>query len=93
MRGLHLLRRRIDEVAAQLADVLEQRAALLAHVAPEIRGREPRRESPRRRRRTKVAPRRDHAADAVIERQTVEHAIVGRVSNKPANQWLHCMTR
>ena len=36
---------------------------------------------------------RDDAADAVIHRQAVVHAVVGRVSIRPANQWLHCIMR
>src|SRR6202048_182323 len=42
MGAFYFLMRRIDEVAAQLADVLEQRAAFIAHVAPKIRRRKSR---------------------------------------------------
>jgi hypothetical protein len=68
------LGRRVDEVTAQLADVLEQRAALGDHILPEAA----RRELLAHHHRAAADKGRaggDHAADAVVHRQTVVHAV------------------
>jgi hypothetical protein len=73
VRALLRVRRLIDEIAAQLADVLERSGTALDHVVPEPARAELARE---RERRAAAQHRvhRDHAADRVVERQrAVEH--------------------
>ncbi len=66
-----------QQIAAQLADVLEHRAALLGHVAPEPAGGEAAADHHRATRR-QHGPGRHHPADAVIQRQAVVEPVVGR---------------
>src|ERR1700722_9252550 len=67
VRDMGRLRRRVDEVAAELTDVLKQRAALVAHVPPKIRGREPW-ANHHGAAASEYRAYRNHAADAVVER-------------------------
>ena len=71
------MRRRCSEIAAQLADILEQRAVVSAPRRPRIRAPRSSRGSPPSRRRPARADR-HHAADAVIHRQAVVHAVARR---------------
>ena len=72
-------RRLVQQVAADLADVIPGRNAMTAHVLPELGGAEPASQHDRN---AHVQGRRndDHAAGAVIERQhVVEHVGAGQV--------------
>ena len=81
---LRLARRRlgVQQVAAQLADVLEQRAVPADDVAPELAGRESLAEHHRRAADERRAGR-HHAADAVIHRQAVVHPVAAANAHQP----------
>ena len=74
--GLVRVRRRVGEVAAELADVLEQRAVVAHHVVPELARRELLADHHRAAGEQHRADR-HHAAGGVIHRQAVVHAVVG----------------
>ena len=70
------MRGRVDQITAQLADILEDRAVAGEDVIPEV----PHGESVADQHRAAAHQQRagrDHAADAVKERQAVVHAVVG----------------
>ena len=75
--ALALVARRIDQIAGELADILDERAIPIAHVVPESMGGEfladEYRAAARQQRRG-----RNSAADAVIHRQAVIHAVLRR---------------
>ncbi len=67
---------RIDQITAQLADILEQRAVPIDHVVPEFAGGEFIADHHRSAAHQHRAGGND-AADAVIQRQAIVHAVVG----------------
>ena len=69
--------RRLQQIAAELADILEQRAVEARDVLPEIRGREFFGERDGCAGKQHAAGR-DHAADGMIDRQAIIKAIVRR---------------
>src|SRR5262249_2936868 len=70
------LRRSGEEITTQLADILEQRAALGDYALPESAGREALAQHPRSAPDQRSA-RRDDAAHAVVHRQAIVHAVFG----------------
>ena len=76
MRLLRRRRRRGDEIAAELADVLKDRAVPARDLAPETAGRERLGDHDRAAVDQRRGERGD-AADAVAERQAIVHAVVG----------------
>ena len=73
---------RVDQIAAQLADILKDRAVAGEDVVPEVPHRKPVADQDRAAAHQQSAGR-DHAADAVIERQAVIHPVVGRSVHQP----------
>jgi hypothetical protein len=68
---------RVDQITAQLADILKDRAVAGEDLVPEVPHRKPVADQNRAAAHQQRAGR-DHAADAVIERQAVMHPVVGR---------------
>ena len=71
------MRRRVDQIAAQLADILEQRAVAGDDIVPELARRKFLGDDDRAAAHQERADRR-HAADRVIHRQAIIHAVVRR---------------
>ena len=72
----------VDQIAAQFADILEQRAVAGDDVVPELPGGKSVADHHRAAAHQHGAGR-DHAADAVIHRQAIIHAVVGPGIHQP----------
>src|SRR5262249_60762555 len=82
MLPLELRGGRLQQITAELADVLEQRAIEARDILPEVRGRElfGQRDGCARK---QHAAGRDHAADGMIDRQAVIETILRRCGGEP----------
>ena len=76
VRALLRMRRRVDEIAAELADILQQRALPAHHVVPELAGGEALADHHRAALEQQRAGG-EHAAGGVVQRQAVIHAVAG----------------
>ena len=82
MLRLEFRRGGFQKIAAKLTDILEQRAVPTRHVAPEVAGRKFVGKN-HGGARGQHAARRDHAADAVKQRQAIEQPIFWRSIGQP----------